>query len=54
VNPNFKAYLCRGVDEFKLNPPGLPPVQRFARRSFKAVSIEEAGKEAESFHASER
>jgi hypothetical protein len=51
VNPHFKAYLCRGVDAFKLNPPGLPPVQRFARPSFKAVSIEEAGKEAESFHA---
>jgi non-haem Fe2+, alpha-ketoglutarate-dependent halogenase len=45
VNPNFKAYLCRGVDEFRLNPVGLPPARRFARPSFKAVSIEEVGKE---------
>lgn len=43
VNPNFKAYLCRGVDEFHHNPVGQRPVQRFARPSFKAVSIEEAG-----------
>jgi ectoine hydroxylase-related dioxygenase (phytanoyl-CoA dioxygenase family) len=43
VNPNFKAYMCRGVDEFHLNPEGFPPTQRFGRPSFKAVSIEEAG-----------
>jgi ectoine hydroxylase-related dioxygenase (phytanoyl-CoA dioxygenase family) len=46
VNPNFKVYLCRGVDEFHHNPVGLPPTKRFARPSFKAVSIEEAGVEA--------
>lgn len=43
VNPNFKAYLCRGVDAFHYNPAGVPPTQRFARPSFKAISIEEAG-----------
>jgi hypothetical protein len=43
VNPNFKAYLCRGVDEFHLNPVGHPPAQRFGRPAFKAVSNEEAG-----------
>jgi hypothetical protein len=42
VNPNFKAYLCRGVDEYHRNPVGVPPTQRFARAAFKAVSIEEA------------
>ena len=45
VNPNFKAYLCRGVDEFHLNPVGQPPTQRFGRPAFKAVSNEEAGVE---------
>jgi ectoine hydroxylase-related dioxygenase (phytanoyl-CoA dioxygenase family) len=43
INPNFKAYLCRGVDEFHLNPAGVPPTERFGRPDFKAVSIEEAG-----------
>jgi non-haem Fe2+, alpha-ketoglutarate-dependent halogenase len=43
VNPNFKAYMCRGVDEFHLNPVGEPPTQRYGRPAFKAVSIEEAG-----------
>lgn len=42
VNPNFKAYLCRGVDEFQFNPAGVPPTERFARTSFKAISREEA------------
>ena len=50
VNPNFKTYLCRGVDEFHHNPVGVPPTQRFARPSFKAVSIEEAGADAEKVH----
>lgn len=43
VNPNFKAYLCRGVDEFHLNPAGTPPVERYGRPAFSAISIEEAG-----------
>lgn len=43
VNPNFKAYLCRGVDEYHLNPVGTPPNQRFGRPAFKAVSNEEVG-----------
>jgi hypothetical protein len=42
VNPNFKTYLCRGVDEYKLNPVGPIPTKRFARPTFKAVSVEEA------------
>lgn len=50
VNPFFKAYLCRGVDEFHYNPAGVPPTQRFARPVFKAVSIEEAGPDAEKVH----
>jgi len=44
VNPNFKAYLCRGRDEFNYNPIGVPPTQRYGRPSFKPVSNEEAGK----------
>jgi non-haem Fe2+, alpha-ketoglutarate-dependent halogenase len=43
VNPNFKAYLCRGVDVYRYNPVGPIPTERFARPDFKAVSIEEAG-----------
>lgn len=43
VNPNFKTYLCRGTDTFRHNPIGTPPVQRFGRPNFKAVSREEAG-----------
>ena len=43
VNPNFKAYLCRGTDEYRNNPVGVVPTQRFGRPDFKAVSIEEAG-----------
>jgi len=50
VNPNFKTYLCRGVDEFRYNPVGIPPTQRYARPAFKAVSIEEAGPGAEQVH----
>lgn len=50
VNPNFKTYLCRGVDEYCFNPVGTPPTQRYARPSFKAVSIEEAGSGAEDVH----
>ena len=44
VNPNFKAYLCRGVDEFNYNPPGVEATQRYGRPNFKPVSNEEAGK----------
>lgn len=43
INPNFKTYICRGVDEFKHNPVGAPPTERFDRPNFKAVSLEEAG-----------
>jgi len=50
VNPNFKTYLCRGVDEFHHNPVGAPPTQRYGRPAFKAVSIEEAGSDAEAVH----
>lgn len=44
VNPNFKAYLCRGTDRFRHNRPGPVPTRRFARPDFKPVSKEEAGK----------
>jgi hypothetical protein len=50
VNPNFKTYLCRGTDEFRLNPVGTPPTQRFGRPAFRAVSVEEAGSGAEAVH----
>jgi ectoine hydroxylase-related dioxygenase (phytanoyl-CoA dioxygenase family) len=50
VNPNFKTYLCRGVDEYQLNPVGTPPTERFARPAFRAVSVEEAGPGAEAVH----
>lgn len=43
VNPNFKAYLARGVDEYHLNPAGEVPSEEFGRPDFKAVSLEEAG-----------
>lgn len=42
VNPHFKTYLCRGVDEYHHNPVGIVPTQRFGRPDFKAVSKEEA------------
>jgi len=51
VNPNFKTYLCRGVDEYHLNPAGVPPTQKFGRPSFRAISVEEAGPGAEKVHA---
>ena len=50
VNPNFKTYLCRGVDEFGFNPVGVRPTQRYGRPLFRAVSIEEAGAGAEEVH----
>jgi ectoine hydroxylase-related dioxygenase (phytanoyl-CoA dioxygenase family) len=50
VNPNFKTYLCRGVDEYRHNPVGTPPTQRFGRPAFKAISVEEAGPGAEAVH----
>jgi len=43
VNPNFKTYLCRGVDEHHYNPVGVPPTARYGRPSFKAVNVEEFG-----------
>jgi non-heme Fe2+,alpha-ketoglutarate-dependent halogenase len=50
VNPNFKTYLCRGVDEYRLNPVGVRPTQRYGRPSFRAISVEEAGPGAEDVH----
>ena len=47
VNPHFTTYLCRGVDEYKHNPVGKVPAQRFGRLERKHVSVEEAGPEAE-------
>ena len=42
VNPHFKAYLCRGVDEYHHNPVGPIPTQHCGRPAFKPVSVEEA------------
>ena len=50
VNPNFKTYLCRGVDAFHHNPVGTVPTRRYGRPGFKPVSIEEAGPAAEKTH----
>ncbi len=43
VNPNFREYMCRGVDRYHLNPVGSPPVERYGRRKDQAISVEEAG-----------
>ena len=45
VNPHFKTYLLRGVDEFKLNPVGTVPTALYGRLVRKHMSIEEAGKD---------
>jgi ectoine hydroxylase-related dioxygenase (phytanoyl-CoA dioxygenase family) len=45
INPNFKAYLVRGVDRYQHNPRGVVPTQRFGRPDFKPVSLEEAGRQ---------
>jgi hypothetical protein len=47
VNPHFKAYLCRGVDEYNHNPVGTVPTQKYDRLDRKHISVEEAGREAE-------
>ncbi len=47
VNPHFKTYLCRGADEYKHNPVGTIPTQRYGRLERKHISVEEAGVEAE-------
>lgn len=48
INPYFKIYMCRGEDNFRDNPVGEIPKQRFGRLDRKHVSVEEAGKSAES------
>jgi ectoine hydroxylase-related dioxygenase (phytanoyl-CoA dioxygenase family) len=45
VNPHFKTYLMRGVDEYKHNPVGTIPTERFGRLERKHLSIEEAKKD---------
>ena len=45
VNPHFKTYLMRGVDEYKHNPVGTVPDQRYGRLERKHLSIEEAKKD---------
>lgn len=47
INPHFKTYLCRGVDEYHHNPQGIVPVQDYARLDRRHLSVEEAGVEAE-------
>lgn len=43
VNPHFKTYLMRGVDEFRHNPVGTVPTRKFSRLHRQHKSIEEAG-----------
>jgi len=45
VNPHFKSYLMRGVDEFRHNPVGTVPEARYGRLERKHLSIEEAKKD---------
>lgn len=45
VNPHFKTYLMRGVDEYKLNPAGAVPSTLYGRLERKHLSIEEAEKD---------
>jgi hypothetical protein len=47
INPHFKTYLCRGVDEYRHNPVGVVPTQMYGRLERKHISVEEAGEEAE-------
>jgi len=47
VNPHFKTYLCRGVDEYRHNPVGTVPTQMYGRLERKHISVEEAGDDAE-------
>lgn len=47
INPHFKTYLCRGIDEYRHNPRGMVPVQQYGRLDRQHLSIEEAGVEAE-------
>lgn len=47
VNPYFKIYMCRGIDEYKHNPYGPMPKQKFGRIYHEFKSVEEAGEEAE-------
>jgi hypothetical protein len=46
VNPHFKVYLCRGIDEYHLNPQGTVPTQEFGRLDRQHISVEEAGQTA--------
>jgi hypothetical protein len=47
INPHFRTYLCRGVDEYRHNPRGMVPVQTYGRLDRTHLSVEEAGVEAE-------
>jgi hypothetical protein len=44
INPNFKVFLARGIDHYHYNPESVPPTNEFGRPTFKAVSLEEAGR----------
>lgn len=47
INPHFKTYLCRGIDQYRYNPAGVIPTAQFSRLDRKHISVEEAGKDAE-------
>lgn len=48
VNPHFKTFLARGNDDYRYNPVGEKPTERFGRLRRNHQSVEEAGEEAES------
>ncbi len=48
VNPHFRSYLARGVDDFKHNPTGAIPGATYGRLRREHRSVEEAGETAES------
>jgi non-heme Fe2+,alpha-ketoglutarate-dependent halogenase len=45
INPHFKAFLVRGIDEYKLNPQGEIPNSQYGRLFRAHRSIEEAGQD---------
>lgn len=51
INPYFKAFHVRGIDEYKLNPVGKIPEAQYGRLHRNHLSIEESGKDE--WHARE-
>ena len=53
VNPNFKTYLCRGVDRFEHNPRGPAPTQRYGRTHFQHANNEDRAGEPDAEEGAE-